>query len=52
MEGALDRITVELSSEDVELVRAALTLMMHAEDDPDVIARLKELLALFAAREA
>ncbi len=52
MEGSLDRVTVELSPEDVQLVRAALLLLLHAEDDPDEIARLKELLARFAGTTA
>lgn len=48
MEGTLESITVELSPEDMELVRTALRLLLQAEDDPDTIRKLKALLARLA----
>lgn len=44
MEAIEERVKVELSPEELELVRAGLTMLLHAEDDPDLIAELKRLL--------
>ncbi len=45
MEAIGNVVTVELSLEDVELIRSSLSLMLQAEDDPDLIDRLKRLIA-------
>lgn len=38
-------ISVELTNEELELVRAGLTMLLHAEDDTATIIELKMLLA-------
>jgi Arc/MetJ-type ribon-helix-helix transcriptional regulator len=48
MAGA-EGISLELSADEAELVRAALRLLLDAEDDPDTIRQLKALLARLAA---
>lgn len=39
-----ERIIVALSPDELELIRAGLKMLLHAEDDPDTIAELKQLL--------
>jgi hypothetical protein len=39
-----EHIIVELSPDELELIRAGLKMLLHAEDDPDTIAELKRLL--------
>ena len=38
-------VNVELSPGELELVRTGLRMLLDAEDDPEVIAELKVLLA-------
>ena len=38
-------VNVELSPSELELVRTGLRMLLDAEDDPEVIAELKVLLA-------
>jgi Arc/MetJ-type ribon-helix-helix transcriptional regulator len=41
-------VSLELSPDEAELVRAALRLLLGAEDDPDTIRAVKALLARLA----
>ena len=43
-----ERIEVELTPAELELIRAGLTMLLHAEDDPDIITELKRLLERLA----
>lgn len=42
-------VVLELSPDEADLLRAALRLLLDAEDDPDTIRALKALLARLAA---
>lgn len=42
-------VILELSRDEADLLRAALRLLLDAEDDPDTIRALKALLARLAA---
>lgn len=45
MEIVDERVTVELSRDDFELIRAGLRMLLQAEDDPGTITELKVLIA-------
>ncbi len=45
MEIVDERVTVELSREEFELIRAGVRMLLQAEDDPGTIAELKALIA-------
>ncbi len=44
----LAHVNVELSPSELDLVRTGLRMLLDAEDDPEVIAELKVLLARLA----
>ena len=50
--GYVAHVNVELSLDELDLVRTGLRMLLDAEDDPEVIAELKLLLARLAQAAA
>ncbi len=48
---SIAHVNVELSLDELRLVRAGLRMLLDAEDDPEIIAELKVLLARLARAE-
>ena len=47
-----ERLRVELTPAELELIEVGLKMLLHAEDDPETIRAIHDLLPRLAARRA